>query len=309
MKELLRESIRGGALGFSSTLSPSHNDPDGIPVPSRWASREEVLELYGVIGEFEGTIAEMIPSLDFDQWTYDILADVSLAAQRPVNWNAIGVAGRGEEEQAANEAKLQATDYARAKGAEVIALAIPCSGTIRLNMEGGMVFDAFNGWAPLFQLPVPERIEKLRDPAARIELRDLASAGDGMLQRFARWDNLKVAEVFSEENRRYEGRMIRDIAQEEARDPFDVFADIAVADKLRTSFMPQFPEDTLEIAQTRVALIEDDRTVVGASDAGAHLDSNDTFAFTTGLWPPPAAGSARSRWSGRSTTSPTSPRA
>jgi N-acyl-D-aspartate/D-glutamate deacylase len=283
MQELLRESIRGGALGFSSTLSVTHNDPDGVPVPSRHASREEVLALYSVISEFDGTIAELLPSLDFDQATYEILTDASLAAQRPVNWNAIGIGGRGPEEAAANEHKLKATDYARSKGAEVIALAIPCGATIRLNMAGGMVFDAFNGWAPLFRLPIPERVEKLRDPAYRAELRDLASTGEGLLQRFARWDNLKVAETFAKENKRYEGSMIRDIAAEEGRDPFDIFADIAVADDLRTSFMPQFPEDTAEIAQARVALIEDSRTVAGASDAGAHLDMNDTFAFTTGL--------------------------
>jgi N-acyl-D-aspartate/D-glutamate deacylase len=283
MQDLLRESIRGGALGFSSTLSVTHNDPDGNPVPSRHASREEVLALYSVCSEFEGTIAELLPSLEFDQATYDILTDASLAAQRPVNWNAVGTAGRGSDEKAANEHKLKATDYARSKGAEVIALAIPCGATIRLNMAGGMVFDAFNGWAPLFRHSIPERIELLRDPAYRAELRDKASAEAGLLQRLAKWDNLRVAEVFNQTNRKYEGRMICDIAAEEGRDPFDVFCDIAIADELKTSFMPQFPEDTAEIAQARVELIEDSRTVAGASDAGAHLDMNDTFAFATGL--------------------------
>ncbi len=283
MQDLLRQCIREGALGFSSTLSVTHNDPDGNPVPSRHASREEVLALYSVCSEFEGTIAELLPSLEFDQATYDILTDASLAAQRPVNWNAIGVAGRGPEEQAANEHKLKATDYARSKGAEVIGLAIPASGTLRMNLAGGMVFDAFNGWAPLFRLPIPERIAKMRDPQYRTYLRDMGSQESGMLQRLAKWDNLRVAEVFSEENKRYEGRIVRDIADEEGRDPFDVFCDIAIADGLKTSFMPQFPEDTAEIAKARVELIEDSRTVAGASDAGAHLDMNDTFAFATGL--------------------------
>jgi len=282
MQDLLRACIREGALGFSSTLSVTHNDPDGIPVPSRHASREEVLALYSVCSEFEGTIAELLPSLEFDQETYEILTDASLAAQRPVNWNAIGTGGRPGEQEA-NEHKLKATDYARSKGAEVIALAIPSGATLRLNMAGGMVFDALNGWAPLFRLPIPERMAKMREPQYRTYLRDMAASDNGMLQRLARWDNLRVAEVFSEANKRYEGRIVRDIAEDEGRDPFDVFCDIAIADELKTSFMPQFPEDTAEIARARVELIEDSRTVAGASDAGAHLDMNDTFAFATGL--------------------------
>ena len=35
MKALLRRSLAEGALGFSSTISATHNDGDGHPVPSR----------------------------------------------------------------------------------------------------------------------------------------------------------------------------------------------------------------------------------------------------------------------------------
>jgi N-acyl-D-aspartate/D-glutamate deacylase len=65
MKKMLRDAIKQGALGFSTTVSPSHNDADGNPVPSRAASMEEILELYSVIGEYEGTVAEMLPGVDF----------------------------------------------------------------------------------------------------------------------------------------------------------------------------------------------------------------------------------------------------
>ena len=36
MEELLGQSLAEGALGFSSTISATHNDGDGNPVPSRW---------------------------------------------------------------------------------------------------------------------------------------------------------------------------------------------------------------------------------------------------------------------------------
>ena len=281
MKELLRESIRGGALGFSSTRAATHNDADGNPVPSRHASREEMLALYSVVSEFEGTTAEFLPSVEFDEETYAILADVSLAAQRPVNWNALGVQTGAAAEVQANEYRLQATDYARERGAEVIALAVPVGGAVRINMHSGFVFDAFEGWDALFRLPVPERIQKLRDPGVRAELKRGAEGIDGVIQRLAKWDKLRVAEVFSEENAPHEGRLVAEIAADEGRNAFDVFLDIALADGLRTSFTPQTPEDSAEIYKARAALLEDSRTIAGASDAGAHLDMIDSAMYTT----------------------------
>ncbi len=281
MKELLRESIRGGALGFSSTRAGTHNDGDGNPVPSRHASREELLELYSVVSEFEGTTVEYLPSIDFDDSTYAMLADVSLAAQRPVNWNALGVSSDDAQEREVNEYRLQATNYARERGAEVIALAVPVGGAVRINMYSGFVFDAFPGWDALFRMPVAERMVKLRDPAFRAELKRGAEAGPGVIQRIARWDRLKVAEVFSAENAGYRGRAVADIAAGQGRDPFDVFLDITLADGLKTSFMPQVPEDSAELYKARADLLNDSRTIAGASDAGAHLDMIDSCLYTT----------------------------
>lgn len=281
MKELLRQSIRGGALGFSSTRAATHNDGDGNPVPSRLASREELLELYSVVSEFEGTTAEYLPSIDFDESTYAMLADVSLAAQRPVNWNAMGISSGDEQELEVNEYRLQATNYARERGAEVIALVVPVGGAVRINMYSGFVFDAFPGWDALFRMPIAERMTNLRDPDFRAELKRGAEAGPAVIQRIARWDRLKVAEVFSPENAGYGGRAVADIAAEQGHDPFDVFLDITLADGLKTNFMPQVPEDSAEIYMARADLLNDSRTIAGASDAGAHLDMIDSSLYTT----------------------------
>ncbi len=283
MKDLVRESIRGGALGFSTSFSPTHNDFEGKPVPSRVASREELLALFSVVPEFEGTLAELAPPSRFTEETYDILAAISLAAQRPVNWNALAVNDLRPEEYANNQSKLKASDYARERGANVTALTIPNTPSVYMNLVTGYIFDAFPGWEPLFHLSVDERIKKLRDPSYRAELKAGADSITNELKPAADFAALRVFEVFSDANKAYAGRSVGEIATEVGRAPFDAFLEIALADDLRTSFSPKMPEQTKAIFVERAKLWNDPRTVIGGSDAGAHLDMINTFAVPTHL--------------------------
>jgi N-acyl-D-aspartate/D-glutamate deacylase len=154
--------------------------------------------------------------------------------------------------------------------------------TARLNLFSGFVFDALSGWDSFIRLPVEERIEKLRDPEYRSWLDERArSPESGILGAIAHWERMRVNEVFCDENQPYLGRTIGEIAEEQGKQPFDVFCDIAIADGLRTSFMPPSVGDDEESWRLRGQAWKDDRTVIGASDAGAHLDMIDTFAQTT----------------------------
>ncbi len=63
MQRLLRAGLAAGGMGFSSTWSTSHNDHTGVPVPSRHASRDELVALCSVVREFPGTTLEFIPAV------------------------------------------------------------------------------------------------------------------------------------------------------------------------------------------------------------------------------------------------------
>ena len=284
MKALLAKCIEEGALGFSSTVSPTHNDADGRPVPSRHASREELLSLAGVCRDYEGTVLELLPGTEFSQDTYELLADYSLAGQRPVNWNMLAVTGSDPEQVARPMKQIEASTYARSKGAEVIALTLPCTATVRLNFYSGFLLDALAGWGDMFRLPIPERIAKLRDPAYRQMLDAGArSEASGVLRMFSNWRDYMIVETFAPDTKAYTGRTVGEIADAENKDPFDVMLDIAVADALKTSFMPHVDGEDQATYDLRAKFWKDDRTIIGASDAGAHNDMIDTFAFSTKL--------------------------
>ena len=63
MRTMLDESLASGGLGFSSSWARTHNDADGDPVPSRAATKEELIALCETTGQHEGTTLEFIPSV------------------------------------------------------------------------------------------------------------------------------------------------------------------------------------------------------------------------------------------------------
>ena len=86
-----------------------------------------------------------------------------------------------------------------------------------------------------------------------------------------------------EENASFQGRTVGDIAQEVGKTPFDAMLDVVLADDLRTSLMPMSLGHDDESWKIRSEIWRDPRCVVGASDAGAHLDMINTFLYTTAL--------------------------
>jgi N-acyl-D-aspartate/D-glutamate deacylase len=99
----------------------------------------------------------------------------------------------------------------------------------------------------------------------------------------ANWGVYVINETFAPENKRWEGRRVADIARERGVEEFDALCDIVVADDLMTGFgFPERPDDD-ETWQARMRVWRDERAVVGASDAGAHLDFLATFNYSTVL--------------------------
>ena len=108
--------------------------------------------------------------------------------------------------------------------------------------------------------------------------------GIAFFKAFADWARMTIAEAFSEKTKPLEGRELGGIGHEQGKDPFDVMLDVALADGLRTSFAPhRLVADDDETWRLRALIWKDPRSVVGGSDAGAHLDMIDTFAFSTQL--------------------------
>jgi N-acyl-D-aspartate/D-glutamate deacylase len=281
MCALLREGLAAGGLGFSSTWSPSHNDHLGAPVPSRHASREELLALCAVVSEYPGTTLEFIPAVGtFSDETFRLMGAMSAAANRPLNWNLLQVYAQNWDQV---QHQLSGSDIAAEEGGRVLALTLPDTFRLRLNFTSGFILDILNGWDSLMALPVDEKLRQLRDPAQRAAWNDMAQGTTGPTRAIANWASYYLLETFAPEWQPYQGRLIGDIAAELGRDAWNVLADIAVADGLRTVIASQDRGQDDATWFKRVEVWRDPRALVGASDAGAHLDMIDSFSYATTL--------------------------
>lgn len=280
MCRLLGASLQAGGLGFSTTISCTHNDADGQPVPSRHASEREMLALAAVVRDHEGTWLEMVadPGAGFTPETVALMTNMSLAAGRSLNWNVLSPDYRY---RAVYDNQLAASDYAAERGARVIALAAPQPIRLVLSLEAGMIFDAMPGWAPVMALPIPERTAQLADPAVRDRLNRSARETTASIAAIADWSAWTIVETIHAENKPLEGMTIGALASQLDKSPLDAMLDLAIAEDLKTRLLPPPTGSDYESWQMRGAAWRDDRALIGASDAGAHLDMIDTFAFST----------------------------
>ena len=280
MKELLAESISAGGLGFSSSWAKTHNDADGEAVPSRHASQTELIELCSVLRDSDAVALEFIPTIErFDNEVYQLLTDMSVAADKPLNWNVIFVNARQAD---LIEEKLQASDYAARQGGRVIALTAPMPAVSRLCFESGFLLDTLHGWTEPMALPPEEKLALLSDPERRKALNEDAQKPSAF-RGVARWERLTVGEVTKESLKHLEGRTIGEIADETGKSAWDTLCEIVVEDDLKTGLYPPAAGDNDESWALRQALWNDERCLIGASDAGAHLDFLATFNYSTYL--------------------------
>ena len=282
MKHLLQSSIEEGGLGLSSSRSFTHSDGDGQPVPSRAASEDELLTLCDVTGGLPGTTLEFITDgclHGFSEAEVDLMARMSLRAGRPLNWNVFTIDSK-EPGRFANQ--LRAQEAAAERGAEVVALTMPTLVGLTMSFLTYSPIHQLPGWRKVLSLPLEERKAALRKPEVREALLAGSRSPDaGVFARVADFPNFRIGETYSDANAALSGRLVKEIASERGQGDFDTLIDIVLADDLKTVLWPDPPDNDAGSWALRLEAWENGHTLLGGSDAGAHLDRMCGAPYTT----------------------------
>lgn len=273
MQAELGRSIAAGGLGFSTTLSKTHSDGDGQPVPSRWSTPEEIIALCKTVGEYPGTTLEGIVEgclETFADAEMNLIIEMSAAARRPFNWNVLTI-DAGDDAKV--ERQLEAGTRAAAAGARIVALTMPVAVPMNMSFNSFCGLWLLPGWQVALNIPHAERKQRLSDPAFRAELSAKAALPEaGIFARLTHWGRYVIGDTYAEANAGTRGRRVADIAAERGTTEWDTLLDIVVADDLKTVLWPSPPEGGDRTWELRRDTWLDSRAMIGGSDAGAHLD-------------------------------------
>jgi N-acyl-D-aspartate/D-glutamate deacylase len=207
---------------------------------------------------------------------------MSATARRPLNWNVLTV---DASDPGRTEHQLEASTRAAAMGGRVIALTMPTLVGMNMSFGSYCALFLFPGWREILELPLADRIAKLRDPAVRAEMDRAAHSPEaGVVRRLAGWKGYIIGDTFSAANEGLAGKTVGEIAAERGSSSvFDTLLDVVIADDLRTVLWPAPTDDDLDSWKIRAEVWRDDRVLIGGSDAGAHLDRMCGAPYTTGF--------------------------
>jgi N-acyl-D-aspartate/D-glutamate deacylase len=269
MRAGVREALRAGALGFSTSQASTHIGGDGKPVPSRLASDEEIWALGEVLGEFGRGVVEITCKNLTD---VDVSLGLARRSGRPVTM--LG---------AIRAPDLERMEAARRAGSRLVPQTTcrPSLMDFRLSEMG--LFDHLPSWQQAAGRSRAELSALFRDPAFRAAFRkDLGPAYSGYRLFKGDWDGIRVLVTERPELRGLVGQSVAEIAAARGADPLDALFDLALEDELRTQFSYVLASDL-----GREDTLTDENYLIGLSDAGAHLTLLADHAYTTyflGRW-------------------------
>ena len=271
MERELREAIQAGAMGFTTSRSPSHETPDRRPVASRVATWDEVRRLVGAMGEMNAGIFE-IASEGVDRAAGDPglrdyqrrLRDLAVETGRPVTY---GLFTRREAPDVWRT-YLDLLEDTAAAGGRMFAQVHSRALSAVLSFKTQLPFDRLPVWKELRALPLEEQKRRLRDPELRGKLVAAARERDerkaiGTEARPAQYEWLLVMDTPEGPH-----RSVAEVARQRGCDPVEAMIDLALERDMEVFFLQPIANEDHDAA---LELIKHPRTVVTFSDSGAHV--------------------------------------
>jgi N-acyl-D-aspartate/D-glutamate deacylase len=208
MQELLREGMRAGALGFSTSQAPTHFGGDGRPVPSRCAEDDEVIGLAAVLHEF-GRGAVQITAKHLTD--VDVSIEAARRSGRPVTFLGAIRPEATAKLNAARQRGLQLTPQTSCR---------PTMTDFKLSAMG--IFEQLPSWSRVMQADKQDLPRVFADPAFRAAFRrDVTGEIEGYRLFKGDWDGVKVQLAEKPELEPLIGKSVAEIAAERGADPFD----------------------------------------------------------------------------------------
>jgi N-acyl-D-aspartate/D-glutamate deacylase len=271
MKNELADSIKAGAMGFSTSRTRNHQTTDGDPVASRMASWEEVQELVGVMKDLDAGIFEIaneeVGRDPKNQREYhERLRDLAVDSGRPVTYGMFG-SRRAPDVWPPYFDLLEETAQA---GGKMFIQVHSRALNVLMSFETRMPFDNYPVWKEMRKKSLAEQEAALRDPEMKAAL--IASAkGDSPDPKKAAGPEIRRPDynwLLVMDSIAGPHKTVAELAEERGKDPVEVMIDVVLENDMKVFFrQPIFNEDQDNV----LTMMKHPRSVVTFSDSGAHV--------------------------------------
>lgn len=297
MKQIVLDSLKAGAVGFSTSRTMLHLSVDGVPVPGTFANEDEVLGIGEALGEAGHGVFELASDLTPAESEIDWMVRLSKKNNAPVVYSL----AQFHSDPESWRAMVAANERANKEGAQVYA-GIGARGVgVLLNWDANLHPFVF---CPSFQQLIPlsqqERHAALRDPELR---KKLIVEKPVFSEQFAGDENLisrrEIMEgvTFNYENMfcmegehgvDYEpspDQSVAAIAEREGRSPRHVAYDLMLAKDGHGTLYYPIVNYAYKNYDHVLEMFESSAVVASLSDGGAHVGlicdgSQPTFMLT-----------------------------
>lgn len=272
MVQLVREGMRAGALGFSTSRTIIHKYQGRKYPPGTFASPDEILGIARVLGEVGHGVFQMTSNHYQMETELPWMTQLARENNLPVAFALV------QTDQTPDTWKrlLAALDETHRQNVPLYgAVAGRPAGILMAWLGSTHPFMAHPLWQQIAPLPWDEKLARLRDPAVRAQLTDMDA-----LAGAARHDS-RMAYLTQSFHKMYalgaepdyeppQERSVAAIAQREGRTPLEVVYDMLMdLDGKGIVYFPSFNYAYNDLSHLHAEL-QHPRTMMSLADGGAH---------------------------------------
>ena len=275
MTAAVKEAIRAGAMGFSSSRATTHITPDNTPVASRIADWSEIDRLVGAMAEMNAGIFQIGPDIsggEAQRRFFARLKQVAVESGRPVMFGTLS--SRQGDRPNPWTWQLEYMDECAAAGARMWGQATTRSINAIFSLKSYLPFDVLPAWQRLRGLPLEEQKRRLADPATRKQLiaeeermkpRDNVLQGGGAATTDPRKPD--YANLYAMRGVDWDDPTVAQLAAQRGQHPVEVMIDLALTNENQVFVQPLVNEEPDHV----LGILKHPRTLATFSDSGAHV--------------------------------------
>ncbi|MDH3645128.1 MAG: amidohydrolase family protein, partial [Gammaproteobacteria bacterium] len=259
MAEVVANSVKAGAVGFSTSRFLGHVIPDGRHVPGTHADHDELVQIATAVGKHGGLMQNVLNlGGDFEGEVELLAAEARASGDRVLFSNTAGKTHAWGEKLGAR------IDALRSEGLDINGISIPRGSGFITGLQAMLIWQG-DTWGELSKQDLPARLNSVRNPefAAR-----LIAEADANPSRFdARqmfWLGAGDAPDYDFDDR----ESLQAMADANGEQPVETFLRISRESEGKALFTVRFFNQNTDAL---AALISTDWCMPGLGDAGAHV--------------------------------------